>query len=74
MKQIIKGIGEVDIRENSEVVKNPFSGESCELEPEAVAIYDLAKGAEILGQYKLLRKCLDYFMRKWPAEYMKLLD
>lgn len=43
----IKGIGEVEVFDKSETIKNPFSGESCELEPEAVAIYDLIKGAEI---------------------------
>ena len=53
-------------------VTNPYSGESCMLIPEAIAVYDFIKGAEMTGTS--FHKELDYFMRKWPSEYMTLLD
>ena len=34
-------------------VTNPFSGESCMLTPEAVAVYDSIKGAEMIGDWRL---------------------
>jgi hypothetical protein len=58
----------------SEVVTNPFSGESCTLTPEAVAVYDTIKGCEMFGDYKGVRKGLDWFRKKFPEEYMVLLD
>lgn len=58
----------------SEVVRNPFSGESVTLTPEAVAVYDTIMGAEMLQDYKTVRKGLDWFRRHFPAEYMVLLD
>ena len=56
------------------LVKNPYSGESCMLTPEAVAVYDTMKGAELLNDYNLLRKGLDWFAEHFPKEYMILLD
>lgn len=53
-------------------VVNQLSGESCMLIPEAVAVYDYIKGAEMLGLPFV--KQLHYFMEHWPAEYMLLLD
>jgi hypothetical protein len=55
-------------------VQNPFSGESCTLTPEAVAVYDYLKGCELLGDYEGLQKGLDWFMKNYPEEYMTLLD
>ena len=55
-------------------VTNPFSGESCMLTPEAVAVYDSMMGAEMTGDYKMLRKGLDWFRQYFPKEYMVLLD
>lgn len=73
---MIKQIGpfNLDVLNFPETVINPFSGESCELEPEAVAVYDLTKGAEMLEDYATVRACLDYFRQRWPKEYMILLD
>lgn len=65
---------DIVVGSESETVTNPFSGESCVLEPEAVAMYDLCKGAEMLGDYKTVRKCLDWFRNNYPEEYMVLLD
>ncbi len=56
------------------IIRNPFSGEECMLEPEAVAVYDYLKGCELMGDYATLRKCLDWFMTNHPDEYMTLLD
>jgi hypothetical protein len=58
----------------SELVSNPFSGESVMLKPEAVAVYDTLRGCEMFGDYKGLRKGLDWFRQHFPAEYMILLD
>jgi len=55
-------------------VQNPFSGESCTLTPEAVAVYDSLRGAEMIGDYKRVRQGLDWFRKHFPAEYMILLD
>lgn len=56
------------------MVKNRFSGESCMLEPDAVAVYDCMTGAEMMGDYNTVRKGLDWFRRYFPKEYMILLD
>jgi hypothetical protein len=55
-------------------VRNPFSGESCMLTPEAVAVYDTIKGAEMFGDFKTVQKGLDWFSQNFPKEYMVLLD
>lgn len=58
----------------NEVIRNPFSGESITLSPEAVAVYDTIQGCQLIGDYKTMRKGLDWF-RKYHAEaYMVLLD
>lgn len=55
-------------------VRNPYSGESCMLEPDAVAVYDVIKGAEFINDYKTMYKGLDWFRKYFPSEYMTLLD
>ena len=55
-------------------VTNPFSGQSCILVPEAVAVYDCITGANLTGNYDMVRKGLDWFMEHFPEEYMILLD
>jgi hypothetical protein len=55
-------------------VTNPFSGQSCILVPEAVAVYDCITGANLTGNYDMVRKGLDWFMEHFPQEYMILLD
>jgi len=68
-----------------EVIKNPFSGESIELQPDAVAVYDNIMGAQLLaekvsptdGGHKLwdtVRKGCDWFRQYYAKEYMVLLD
>lgn len=55
-------------------ISNPFSGESCLLTPEAVAVYDTIKGAEMLGDFETVAKGVDWFIQFFPKEYMVLLD
>lgn len=55
-------------------VRNPFSGESCMLTPEAVAVYDVIKGAEMIGDWTTVRQGIDWFIDNFPSEYMTLLD
>ena len=56
------------------LVSNPFSGASCMLVPEAVAVYDTIRGCEMTGDYKNMRKGLNWFVKHFPNEYMTLLD
>ena len=72
--QLPKEFSDAYVGENSETIANPFTGESCELTPEAVAVYDLIKGGEMLGLYKTVRIGLDWFRENYAAEYMILLD
>ena len=60
-------------KEPKEVV-NPYSGETCMLEPDAIAVYDTIKGAELFERYDLVRKGLDWFIDNEPKAYMVLLD
>ena len=55
-------------------VANPYTGESCMLTPEAVAVYDVIKGAEMANNFDLVRKGLDWFREHFADEYMVLLD
>ena len=56
------------------VVKNPFSGEGITLQPEEIAVYDYLKGCELMGDYKGLRKGIDWFIDNNAEAYMVLLD
>ena len=64
----------ISIGAENEVVRNPYSGASVELCPEAVALYDLIKGSELLCDYKTVETGLEMFSRNWPDAYMVLLD
>jgi hypothetical protein len=55
-------------------VTNPFSGDSCELTPEAVAVYDVVIGANLIGDYATVRKGIAWFRKHYAREYMILLD
>ena len=55
-------------------VANPYTGETVTLTPEEVAVYDMIKGAEMTGEYDLLRKGLDWFIDNNGEAYMTLLD
>ena len=55
-------------------ISNPYTGQSCMLTPEAIAVYDTIRGAEMMGIYKVVRKGLDWFRQHYAREYMILLD
>ena len=55
-------------------VANRFTGETVMLEPEAVAVYDVIMGAEMMGLYKEMQQGLTWFRKNYPSEYMTLLD
>ena len=75
MTKVIELPFECEIYDTEPVsVTNPFSGQSCVLTPEAVAVYDMIKGAEMVGEYDLVRKGIDWFREHFPEEYYILLD
>ena len=64
-------------------VKNPYSGDSCQLTAEELSIYDFIKGAEMcigMGMYVSSKiqedfdKGLRWFIKNNPKAYMTLLD
>ena len=57
-----------------DTVKNRFGGESCTLPAFAIAVYDVIIGSEMLGDYKKVRRGLDWFSRNFTKQYMVLLD
>ena len=73
-EQAVKLFPDIVIFSKKEFIANRFTGEEIELEPEAVAVYDLVMGAEMLGMYKIVRKGLDWFKQHYPKEYLVLLD
>ena len=62
------------VLQEAEEITNKFSGEKVMLPPDAVAVYDTIKGAELVGNADHLRKGLDWFIKNEPEAYMKLLD
>ena len=74
------------IADKPEIIENPFTGQKCELTPDAVATYDVIKGAEMTASMGLLsnerneemwetvREGLSWFRKYYPEEYMILLD
>ena len=57
-----------------EMVQNPFSGASIELDPQEIAIYDVIMGANMTKNYDLVRKGTDWFRKHNPKAYIVLLD
>ena len=62
------------VYESGDVVQNPFTGETAELTAEELSMYDLIMGAQVVGNYDVMRKGLDWFRRENGAAYMALLD
>ena len=63
-----------EVLDKPEEIQNPFSGEKVMLEPDAVAVYDTIKGAELVGNSDHIRKGIAWFQKYYPKEYMILLD
>ena len=55
-------------------VENPFSKQKVKLQPTAVAVYDCIKGAEMLEDFDMVEKGIQWFQKHYPKEYMVLLD
>ena len=72
--KILKTFPGITLYQEGATVQNPFSGAEATLDRYAVSLYDLVKGAEMLGQYGTVRKGLDLFRQYYPSEYMTLLD
>lgn len=70
--EIFPGIVVLD--EQPVEVRNPFSGEATTLTPEEVAVYDYTMGAQMMNDYKTVRKGLDWFIENNSSAYMILLD
>ena len=61
--------GEKDVE-----IQNPFSGEKATVPAYAAAVYDVSMGAQVTHNYGLVQKGCDWFSRKFPKQYMVLLD
>ena len=66
---------EVEIIDTKPVeVENPFSKQKVTLQPTAVAVYDCIEGAEMLEDFDMMQKGIDWFIEHYPKEYGVLLD
>ena len=71
-----------ELYEEGDVVENPYSGESIELNNIELSMYDLVMGACIVSEMGInnkdvintLSKGLDWFKVNNPTAYMVLLD
>ena len=67
-------------------IANRFTGEKVTVPADAVAVYDVIMGSNLMAEqsgtspkkqdelYKTVRKGLDWFMKHEPKAYMVLLD
>jgi hypothetical protein len=55
-------------------IKNPYSGQSCELDERGVALHDFIKGAEELREDKWFNLAIPLFAKLYPSQYYTLLD
>ena len=67
-------IKSLEVGDADEEVKNPYTNKAVILDPLAVAVYDMVKGAEMFNDWLTLDQGLAWFMENRPAEYMILLD
>ncbi len=67
-------VADLMVGTENETVKNPYTGDSAILCPEAVALYDLIKGAEMVSDFETVETGLAIFRTNWASEYIKLLD
>jgi hypothetical protein len=67
-------IDSLQIGTENETITNPFTGQSIELEPTAVALHDFIKGCEALSLYAKMQTALYIFRKNFPDAYMVLLD
>lgn len=65
---------DLEIGTQSALVTNRFSGNKILLNPEELAMYDLLKGAEIVGDMKRFHICRYWFMDNNYEAYRTLID
>lgn len=58
----------------SEIVKNPYSGNEILLDPVAVAVYDYLKGCEMFNDWEGLAQARNWFIDNRPKAYFVLID
>jgi len=57
-----------------QIVRNPFSGQTIELDPDELAVYDTIMGANMTGDHDLIHKGSMWFAKHNPEAYMVLID
>ena len=72
--KIPKSCEDMLIYNNGASCSNPNTGEKAELNNIELSLYDLIKGAEALGQWKIVQDGVDWFRRNNAKAYMVLLD
>ena len=72
--KIPKSCEDMLIYDNGASCSNPYTGEKAELNNIELSLYDLIKGAEALGQWKIVQDGVDWFRRNNAKAYMVLLD
>ena len=65
---------QISLDDEPQMVQNPFSGASIELDPQEIAVYDVIIGAGMTRNYDLVRKGSDWFRKHNPKAYMVLID
>jgi hypothetical protein len=68
---IISGLA---IGTENEIVANPYSGETIELKPLEVAVYDYVKGCEAMRLHDKMRVGISIFIKLNAKAYKVLLD
>ena len=64
----------IQIYTEGAVVKNPYNGDSIELNALELSIYDTIMGCELGGNIEEMRRGIDWFIKFNPKAYMVLLD
>lgn len=64
----------IQIYSEGAVVKNPYNGDSIELNALELSIYDTIKGCEEFRDWENVKRGLDWFIKFNPKAYMVLLD
>ena len=82
-KEMLPSWFEGEVYEIGDMVRNPYSGETCVLDAAELSMYEAIKGAELvmlMGVAKvdrcidLIDRGKDWFIAKNPSAYMILLD
>ena len=82
-KEMLPSWFEGEVYEIGDMVRNPYSGETCVLDAAELSMYEAIKGAELvmlIGVAKvdrcidLIDRGKDWFIAKNPSAYMILLD